>query len=262
MLSFIYADQSTLSKHAVLAGARTGDLILYAGAPTSAVARRHSSSPKQKACARGRQSREASTDELFVPTIGQTAEVTRASMSCTSLLAMLMPAIAFSGGERETLAELDCVGIVIERPNGEEACMLIYDVDRTLILLSLSKIVNRPACLRPLLLLASESGGSGVAAAARRVALHRFLRTTIDDLCSDRISTALHERVLQSQPYLAAHLLHSAGVITVSAQEFCTVRLNGPMTGSDIEQLFGADAPHLDMAMTRDFAYGNQIWLS
>lgn len=263
MLSFVYADQSPLSKQAVIASARTGDLIMYASAPTPAstppLAKRNSKTANQR--------RREQPGDAMVPTIGQTLEKARSlsSLSCTSLLAMLMPAIAFSGGEREASCELDCVGVVVEKPNGDEASLLIYDVNRTLTLLPLSKVVNRPACMRPLLLVAADDGGNGATVTARRHALHKFLRTTIDDLCGDRLPPTTHERVMQSQLYLAAYLLFTAGVVGVPPHEFCApreLRRGSADSGATVEYLFGAETLHLDQAMTRDYAYGNQIWLS
>jgi len=270
MLSFLYADRSVLSKAAVMASARTGDLILYAGAPatpksSSSTIKTRSASPQttsSKHIARRKSNEPLSAiDDGGVPTIGPTqlAELQSGSLSCTALLAMMVPAIAFAGGgERESSVSVDCVGVVVERPSGEEAGVLIYDALGTLIVHPLSKIVNRPACLRPLMIL-NDSESSTTNSVLRRQQLHSFLRSAIDDLCNGRLSGATQAQITQSQSALAAHLLYAAGVLAQPPHEFCTPR--GPGAIDDVEHLFGADALHLDMALTRDYAYAHQIWL-
>ena len=262
MFSFLYADQSVMSKAAVIASARTGDLILYAGAPTPI--RTRSASPNvtsSKHLAR-RKSNELSSsiDESIVPTIGPTqlSKLQAASLSCSSLLAMLAPAIAFAGGgERESSACVDCVGVVVETPSGGEAGVLIYDAAGTLFVHPLSNIVNRPACLRPLMILSDADTNNSV---LKRQALHKFLRAAVEDLCSGRLSSATHAQVAQSQIALAAHLLFAAGVLAQPPHEFCAPRGVGAI--ADVAHLFGADALHLDAALTRDYAYAHQIWMS
>jgi hypothetical protein len=277
MLSLVFADQSVVSSSTALAGARTGDLILYASAPPPSPAQQHlvkrgSTSSKSKlrdtTRRRSTESNAGAADEdddsNNVPTIGpaKAIEAARAgALSCTALLAMLMPAIAFSGGEREPLQPVDSVGIVVEKPNGGETSMLIYDSTKTLILLPLSKLVNRPACLRPLLFIGEASTPSingTPTSVVRRQALHKFLHSAVDDLCRHRLSHETLENVVHSQTQLAAHLLFSAGIIDVSPREFCSPR-NGAV---DVEALFGAESLHLDQALTQEYAYGNQIWLA
>lgn len=259
MLAFVYADRSVLSKSAALLSARTGDLILYAAAPPP-------KRPSPATADRRRRSREFVADEdYYVPTVGATPpELAAGHLSCTSLLAMLMPAIALSDGEREASRDVDCVGVVVEKPASDESCVLIYDANRRLILLPLSCIINRPACLRPLLLV-GDGKSSNAHAASRRQALHKFLARSVDDLCADRLSTVTHERTMQSQTYLAAHLLYAAGVLAVPPHEFCAPRELAHREGDGVQDaafLFGAETLHLDMSVTRDYAYGNPIWLS
>jgi hypothetical protein len=234
MLSFVFADANPMSRHAVVSAARTGDLLLYCSVSTSSVAAKRSGP--------------------FVPTIGQCSETAKRKMSFLSLLSMSIPAIACTGGERETLAELDCVGVVVEKPNGDTG-ILIYDSHHTLTMQPLAGLTNRPACLRPLMIVNENSN-------ARRMMLHRLLQTTVNDLCLDRLSATTQERAIQSQCFLAAFLLFTAGILHVPAQDFCSTRQFMWTAGTETEQLFGAEALYLDNKLTRDYAYGNQIWLS
>ncbi len=266
MLSFIYGDQSVMSKSAVVASARTGDLILYASAPPAPLVKRASMASKlvssSKNINRRRSAELTSTtddDGIDVPTIGLTKDL--GSLSCTALLAMMMPAIACSGGERESLRPVDCIGVVIENAGDSEASVLIFDTTRMLILLPLSAIINRPACLRPLMFVGETAtvSASGVPISImKRQALHNFLRSAVEDLCNDRLSTTTIEKLVQSQIHLAAHLLYTTGVIGVPPDQFCAPR-NGVV---DVEALVGADALYLGQALPRDYAYGNPIWLS
>ena len=241
----MYADRAPMSGRALVASARTGDLVLYTRAPTPP------SSPPPS-LRHGR--RKEKQIETTVPTIGAVQQET-SWFSLSKLLAMLPAAIACSEGVRETTQHLDCVGVVVESAPGTEACVLIYDSDNTLIMLPLSAVVNRPLCLRPLL---TSRINNDKQALALRQAVHTRLKHAVDDLCKERVSPSVLAETLNSQCYLVAYLLARAGVIAPTPSEF---RAYSP-TPDDAEQAFGAEASLLDVNLKAEFAYGNQIWFS
>jgi len=247
----MFADRSPMSSHAVLAGARTGDVVLYAGAQIRPSSATNTPQPTRK--------RERSIPTVFGANSKSKENDNVTVTGCFSLsafLSMLPPAIACSDGARDASVSMDCVAIVVESNDDDEPNLLIYDSDDVLVTLPLSCLTNRPACLRPLL--TARSSGSEKHALAQRQAVHRLLKAAVDDICCDRLMKSTQTETMQSQTYLAGYLLWRAGVLAPNPAEFRAYST----TPNDAEIMFGAEASILDVNLKQEYAYGNQIWLS
>jgi hypothetical protein len=168
------------------------------------------------------------------------------------LLSMTPCAIALVGdGVRDSRVRLDRVAIVIESRAAVPE-LLMFNKQNVLVVTPLERMRNRPICLRPLFTESAE--GNDKKERSRRGAVHQLLLAAVDDLVTEgKLPARTLEQAQQSSAFLCAFLLHRAAVLPIEPEKFCGAT-------DDVEQLFGADALHLDRALLREFAYGHQIW--
>jgi hypothetical protein len=249
MFSFVFGDLSPLPRDAVCASARTGDLILYASSPAPIAVPSNASQTRLK-----KKKKESPRPDALHIDIRETRTIV-APFSFGALFTMLPAAIWSADGVRESSVNLDRVAVVIESRGQTEADVLIYNSENVLTLLPLSALLDRPACLRPLM---TEQIGNDKVSQTRRQLIHRLLTEAVRDLTMGRAPPTTIERTKSSSAFLATYLLFFSNIITQSPSKFCDT---DDANIDDISYLFGADTLYVDNVLVRDYAYGNQIWM-